>query len=382
MRKTIIFSILSMLCMSMLFACGNETAKPENVQAEQAQEQTVESNDNQTQDETEQQQEVVSEQQEEGATDNKDSENDEAVYPMTITDHAGREVTFEKQPESLVSCYYITTSMLLALDLGDEIVGVESNPEKRAIYSKCAPGLLDVTKVGSPKELDFEVCASINPDLVILPMRAKDMVEPLEKLGITVMVVNPESQDEVLEMIEMVGKVTGHQQQADKLIAFINDQAEMLKDKLGNCERPTVYLGGNSNFLSTASKGMYQNDLITLAGGTNVAGDIDDTYWVESSYEQILAWNPQIIVLASEAKYEKDEIQADASLADCKAVQEQKVYQIPSDIEAWDSPVPSGILGAVYMASVLHPDVITQEQYESTVKEYYETFYGFSYEEK
>lgn len=375
MKKRILFCIITIMCICMLLACGNETAKSENAQVE-TQEQTVESTDDQTQDETEQQEDSAKEQ-----VNQAETAEDETAYPTTITDHAGREVTFEKQPQSLVSCYYITTSMLLALDLEDEIVGIESNPEKRVLYTKCAPGLLDVTQVGSPKELDFEVCASIKPDLVILPMRAKDMVEPLEKLGITVMVVNPESQDEVLEMIEMVGKVTGHQEQADKLTAFINDQAEMLKDKLSDCERPTVYLGGNSSFLSTASKGMYQNDLITLAGGQNVAGEIDDTYWVESSYEQILAWNPQMIVLASEAKYEKDEIQSDASLADCQAIKDQKVYQIPSDMEAWDSPVPSGILGAVYLASVLHPDVITQEQYEDTVKEYYETFYGFSNEE-
>lgn len=300
-------------------------------------------------------------------------------YPMTIVDQAGREVVLEKKPESLVSSYYITTSVMLALGLDEEIKGIESNPEKRPLYQKCAPKLLTLTQVGSPKEFDLEVCASIQPDLVVLPMRAKDMVEPLEKLGILVLIVNPESQDEIIEMIQLIGKATDREERANQLTGFIQDKVQFLKEKLEGCDRPTVYLGGNSDFLSTASGGMYQNDLISLAGGKNVAGDIDDTYWVESSYEQILAWNPEVIVMASEAKYSMEEVQTNPGLKDCQALINQQIIKIPSDAEAWDSPVPSSILGAVYLANMLHPNLVTDKEYEDTVEDYYETFYGFSY---
>lgn len=302
-------------------------------------------------------------------------------YPLTIVDQAGREVVIEKKPEKLVSSYYITTSALIALGLEDEIKGIESNPEKRPLYSMCAPELLQVTQVGSPKEFDLEACASIEPDLVILPMRAKDMVEPLERLNITVMFVNPEGLDEILEMISLIGTATGVNDRAEQLISYIKEKNNYLSEKLQGIEQPTVYLGGNSSFLSTASKGMYQNDQISLAGGTNVAGEIDDTYWVESSYEQILAWNPEAIILASDAKYSLDEVLSDTNLSFCQAITNQRVYKLPSDIEAWDSPVPASFLGAVYMANVLHPDVVSYEEYEAMVKEFYETFYGFSYEE-
>ena len=46
---------------------------------------------------------------------------------------------------------------------------------------------------------------------------------------------------------------------------------------------------------------MYQADMIRLAGGTNVAGDIPDTYWAEIDYEQLLTWDPAYIILASNA---------------------------------------------------------------------------------
>lgn len=307
---------------------------------------------------------------------------EEVSYPLTLTDQAGREVVLEHKPESIVSSYYITTSAFLALGLNEQIVGIESNPEKRNLYTLCANNLMDIAQVGSPKEFDLEVCASLNPGLVVLPMRAKDMVEPLEQLGIPVIVVNPESQAEIIEMLQLIGKAMDCSERADELCDYIQEKTDILRDKTSNCERPLIYLGGNSSFLSTASKGMYQNDLIILAGGQNVAGDIDDTYWVESSYEQILDWNPEVIVLAAEAKYSLDEIVSDTYLQDCQAIQEEKVYQIPSDIEAWDSPVPSSFLGAVYLASVLHPDLVSKDEYEDMVEEYYERFYGFTFAEE
>ncbi len=122
---------------------------------------------------------------------------------------------------------------------------------------------------------------------------------------------------------------------------------------------------------------MYQSDLITMAGGKSVSDEIDDTYWVESSYEQILAWDPEYIFLASAAEYTVDDILGDKNLAECTAVKNQNVYHIPSDIEAWDSPVPSGILGSVWIAHVLYPDYMTDEKYDSIVQEFYEKFYDF-----
>lgn len=325
---------------------------------------------------------AISKQEEIGGTEELTMEKNRTLYPVVLTDQAGREVTLEKKPESLVSCYYITTSAFLALELGDEIKGIETNPERRPIYKRCNPKLLEQVQVGSPKELDLEACASIHPDLVVLPMRAKDMVDSFEQLGIPVLVVNPESQEEVLEMLQLLAIATDRQERGQELVGFIREKVEELQKRLEGCEKPSVYLGGNSSFLSTASKGMYQNSLITMAGARNVAEEIDDTYWVESSYEQILAWDPQVIVMASDAKYSEEEVRTDANLESCQALKEGKIYQIPSDAEAWDSPVPASFLGAIYLASVLHSDIITTDEYKTIVEEYYEKFYGFSYAEK
>lgn len=76
-----------------------------------------------------------------------------------------------------------------------------------------------------------------------------------------------------------------------------------------------------------------------------------------------------------------EDVLADANLADCKAVVNGNVYQIPGTTEAWDSPVPSGILGSLWLANVLHPDLVTEAECSSRIDDYYETFYGITVHE-
>ena len=303
------------------------------------------------------------------------------TYPVTVTDQAGREVTIEEAPEKLVSGYYISSSLLIALGLDDQMVGIEAKANKRPIYRLSAPELIDLPSVGSAKEFDLEGCAALEPDLVILPMKLKNAAETLTELGVDVLLVNPEDQELLNGMIDLIATATGTSEEAQKLKDFTDAQEKALSEKLADAEKPTVYLAGNSSMLSTAGDAMYQSDMIRLAGGVNAAAEIADTYWVEISYEQLLAWDPEYIVLASDATYTVEDVLADPNLADCKAVVSGNVFQLPNKAEAWDSPVPSGILGAVWLAGVLHPEHFSQETCEALIDEYYETFYGFTYSE-
>ena len=61
------------------------------------------------------------------------------TYPLTVTDQLGREVTIEEEPKTLASGYYISTSLLIALGVQNELVGVEAKADKRNIYSLSAP---------------------------------------------------------------------------------------------------------------------------------------------------------------------------------------------------------------------------------------------------
>jgi iron complex transport system substrate-binding protein len=300
----------------------------------------------------------------------------QTVYPVTVTDQAGREVTIEKEPESIVSGYYISTSLLLALGLKDKVTGIEAKADKRPIYKLAAPEFLELPNVGTAKEFDLETCASLSPELVILPMKLKDAAQSLSELDIPVLLVNPESEDQLEQMIELVSTATNTKENADALLSYIDEKKEMLEKDLSGGDAESVYLAGNSSLLSTAGPAMYQSGLIELAGGKNAASEITDTYWAEISYEQLLAWDPSYIILASDAEYTPEDVLNDENLKECTAVKNGNVYAIPGDIEALDSPVPGGILASIWLAGILHPDQVSADMYTEEKAAFYETFYG------
>jgi len=309
----------------------------------------------------------------------KETQGIDLEYPLTLTDQVGREVVIEKEPESIVSGYYISTSALIALDQGDKLIGIENDADKRPVYAYSDPAILDLPSLGTVKEFDLEECALLNPDIVVVPTKLEGIVPALEQLGITVLVVNPESEELLDEMIMLLGQATGSEETAKEILAY---KAVKLCELETNNDKPRVYLAGNSSFLTTAGAMMYQNSLIENAGGENVAADVTDTYWAEVSYEQILAWNPEYIILAADTNYTIEDVLNDKNLAECDAIMKKHVYQIPNITEPLDSPVPGSFLGTLYMAHILHPDSYSVNQYEAAFEEFYETFYHFTLEKK
>ena len=85
-----------------------------------------------------------------------------------------------------------------------------------------------------------------------------------------------------------------------------------------------------------------------------------------------------MIVIPSGADYTAEDIANDAQLSSLTAGQNGAVYTMPSGLEEWDSPIPSGILGAMWLTSVLHPDLYSAETFIADASSFYETFYGFT----
>lgn len=379
-RKTALVLAVFLALALLVTACGSQ-ADGEGNQNPPSQEDSARQEPEGTGQAGEEAQEPA--QPEEEADSPKDEAGDDAArgmateYPVTVVDQLGREVVIEKEPQTIVSGYYISSSLLIGLGQQEKLVGIEAKADSRPIYSLAAPKLLELPSVGTAKEFDLEGCAALNPDLVIVPAKLKETIPAMEELGLTVLAVNPEDQKLFTELAQLLGTATNTRERAEALIGRIDGLLEELQAAVGQEGRPTVYLAGNSSFLSTAGEQMYQNSLISQAGGENVAAELTDTYWAEISYEQLLAWDPEYIILAAEADYTVESVLADEQLAECRAVKEGHVYQIPSAVEAWDSPVPGSVMGSLWLASVLHPESYGSEQYQQAVVDFYKEFYGF-----
>ena len=267
-------------------------------------------------------------------------------------------------------------------------MATEEKIDKRPIYKLAAPELIGkVGNVGSAKAFDLEACIAAEPDLVILPKKAKDYAATLTEMGIPAIVVNPESHAQLVEMITLIGALTGAQDAAAKLIARYDEvtaKVEGFTAGLADADKPVVYMCGNSSYMSTAPKDMYQASLITSAGGKNAGDVLEGDAWTDVSYEQIIAMNPDVIVIPTnnmangQPDYTAAELMADANLAEVTAVKNGAVYNMPTGFEAWDSPVPSGVLGMLWMTSTLHPSLYSMDAFAIDAADFYKTFYGFA----
>lgn len=306
---------------------------------------------------------------------NETSQSYDVKYPVTIIDAAGRNVVIEKEPQKIISGYYISTSMLIALGQDSKLVGVEAKADSRNIYYLASPQILNLPSVGTAKSFDIELSLSLNPDLVILPIKLVEYANTLQKVGINVITVNPETEDDILDTVLILGKACGTEKGTD-IVKSYNDIKNEIKNALKEISPLRIYMAGNSSYLKTAGKNMYQNVFIENAGGINVASEIDDNYWAEISYEQLLKFDPDAIVMASNSEYKEKDIVSDSILSNMRCIKNGNVISIPSDIESWDSPVPGSILGCCYVASCLYPNLYSKEKYMENVKEFYGTFYN------
>jgi len=302
---------------------------------------------------------------------------DEAPAGRTVTDQSGRQVVIGGSVERIVSGYYISSSVCIALGVADKLVGIEARADTRPIYTAAKPELLALPSVGTSKNFNLEACLDLKPDLVILPYQLRDAADTLTEMGVPAILVIPESYDGVIEMISVIGQAAGAEERAGRLIAWCNDTREAVEKLTAGLRfRPSVYMCGVSSWLTTAPGDMFQATLIEMAGGINAAGAIDGSGWTEISYEHLLSLDPEVMVIPSEAGYGIDDILSDPLLAELRAIGNGKVFAMTRPLEAWDSPVPACMLGVKWLLNLLHPDVYSDDELMRETGAFYREFYN------
>lgn len=299
-----------------------------------------------------------------------------ASAEITVTDAAGRTITLEKPAERFVSCYYISTASLLALGCRGQIAGLEKKADTRGLYKLAAPELISLPAVGSGKEVNLESILALQPDAVILPMKLSDAADSLADFGIPALLVNPEDEEGFRSCVRLLGAVSGKADEAEALLAKCDSVTDALTEKLAGAESVSVYMAAESNPLMTYPAGLYQDHLITLAGGVNVAGEIRNASKVTVSPEQLLLWDPEIIVIVSGAGYGPEAFTGNEQFASLRAVRKGHVYTMPEGPESWDYPTPSSVLGAAFLCSLTHPDLYGSERLLTDAVDFYRNIYG------
>lgn len=269
---------------------------------------------------------------------------------ITVTDDSGAELTLENNPERIVSLTPSNTEILFALGLGDRVVGVTT-------YCDYPEEANEKTKIGDLQG-NVEEIVALEPDLVVSKaILNDDVVSKLRNLNIPVLCVNPESLDGVYRAIELISKVTGTESSGDKLSSEMKERIEAVEQKVASipeAERLKVFIEVGNEPLYTAGTKSSVDELLSLAGGINIAGDVEG--YQMYSLESVVKNNPDAI-LALDSYYVdvEAEIKKRSGWDTIKAVQEDNLI-IDLD-NLLNRPGPRSADAVETIAKELYPDL-------------------------
>jgi len=276
-------------------------------------------------------------------------------FPLQLIDQGGDNVTISKLPERIISLAPSNTEIIYALGLGDKLVaGTEYDDYPEEARSK--------PKIGGYTNVDIEKVVSFQPDLVVAADAHWNTVTPeLKRLGITVITLYPESLDGVMASIELVGRATGTEDKASELVSEMRARIKAVTDKtdaLPASQRPGVLYVLWHDPLMTVGPHTIISEMITKAGGSNIAAGLDSDY-PTMNLEAVISANPGVIVAdgghGDAISLPYDFAQNEPRLAAVDARQNGRIYQIDSDIVT--IPGPRIVDGLEEMARLLHPEI-------------------------
>ena len=274
--------------------------------------------------------------------------------PLVFSDGLGREVVLDGPAQMIVSLAPSNTEILFALGAGDQVIG-------RDEISDYPPEALDVASIGSTYgELNTEAILALEPDLVLAAtITTPEQVQALEALDVPLYLLpNPMTFDELFENLLAVGELTGTQSQAQALVEDLSSRVDEVVDKTDGVEPVGVFYevdGTDPTAPWTTGAGTFQDVLIGMAGGQNVAADIEG--WGQISLEELVTRDPEVIIFGEGPWIPTtvESLSERTGWAEIAAVEQERVFGLETN---WvDRPGPRLVEALERMAAVIHPEL-------------------------
>ena len=275
---------------------------------------------------------------------------------VSLTDGAGRTVYMKLPAERVVSLAPSNTEVLFAVGAGAQVVGRDS-------FSDYPPEAKQVKDIGGGVgSLNIELILAQKPDLVLAsPLTPQEQVANLEKANLTVYVLpNPKTFDDLYANLDTAGKLTGHDQDASKLVDSLKTRVKAVTDKVANvAQRPIVYYELDATDPSapyTSGPDTFVDLLIRTAGGENFGSTLKGD-WVQVSVETLLLRQPDYILLGDSTYggITPDSVKARAGWDALKAVKDGSIFTF--DDNTVSRPGPRLVDGLEAMAKLIHPEL-------------------------
>ena len=276
--------------------------------------------------------------------------------PIIVEDDLGNEVVLEEPAQAIISISPSLTEILFGVGAGERLIGRDSN----STYPEAA---LDAADLGGMwNGIPVEDILALEPDLVLAgEIFSADAIAELRELGLNVYwQANPDDFEGLYDNIRDIATLTGTEGQAEELIQNLSERVAALDEKLAEVEElPLVFYELDASEPAnpyTTGAGTHISFVINRAKSRNL-GDILEGEWVKISSEELIAQNPDVILLA-DAPYgiTPDSLAERAGWEELKAVQEGEIY--PFDPFILSVPGPRLVDGYEQMAEILHPEIV------------------------
>ena len=326
---------------------------------------------------------------EEQAQSGEQDATQETAETREITDMAGRKVTVPaaENIESVFSAGPVA-AIFLYMVVPDKLLGWNyelNDVEKSIILDKYQ----DLPNFGMGDAVNYEAVIAANPTIAINSGKINDaMVSDCdalsESLGIPVVAVDNELNNSA-EAFRFMGELLGVEDHAEELAQYaeqvftdINALSDIPEEK-----KVSVYFGNGEDSLETAPRGSQHAQILDAINAVNVADlELGDGSRVQISAEQLLAWDPDVIVVNGEPKADKsgnsaaEDILSNPDYASLKAVQDQKVYGTPNAPFSWvDRPAgPNRLIGMRWFSALIYPEYIKCDINEE-IHKFFDLFY-------
>jgi iron complex transport system substrate-binding protein len=278
-----------------------------------------------------------------------------------VVDPLGRVVPVPDQAQRIASPYGMGTYYLYALGAKDRIVagwyiGLRTANQAPEALRRLDPNLATKLRFGDP---NVEDVAALGVDLILADAtRYAAFTRLAREVGFPVLEYRVETFADMASALRVTGQALGGEAEArgDALARKVEETLAALAAATAGLGRPRVLFSGTDT-LCVASGTMFQTLLIEAAGGASVSAGLAGS-WNEVSLEQVLVWDPEVILLAPYSAAEPKDLLADPNWQRLSAVASGRVFKMPRLIAPWDTPVPDALLGLLWLAEVLHPGAL------------------------
>lgn len=277
------------------------------------------------------------------------------AHSRSVIDPAGRRLQVPADPRRVVSLAPSITEIVFALEQQHRLKGVSR-------FSDYPPRARDLPKVGSYVHLDVERIVALQPDVCIgikdgNPITA---VRQLEALEIPCFAVDPVDLNTVMDSIMAIGDLLGASDKARSIVEEMRRRIQAVRQKTSQVQhKPGVFFQIGISPIVSVGTATFIHELITMAGGTNVAAGANP--YPRFSKEQVISLAPDVLIISSMARAAVfEEVKAQwLEWPAIPAVRNQSVHIAPTNI--FDRPTPRLVDGLEQMARYIHPQLFKEQ---------------------